>query len=336
MDISKDDSLLPNPLSDKSTITGLYKKLGVLTGGLSLALQIKKLIFLLILFPVLVSVFKFLIPTALAFIGTQLVASLISIYLTYAQTRAIANIISGSETERMKYLAVQGTYYELLSILAHAIFGVVWLYLFLHFFQSDTQVSLGMLRSALSGFNVFIVAFVAFMLFDFFIQLVEFNLLKKFDTAYNIAEFTQRLQILSQKIDLFRSGVLSVSLLFCFYVIRVPFLFIMIGGSVMTLFFLLSWITLRRVARVNLAVRTPTEPIFISIVPGEKIIDAVFGILNQKSWGYSFLGSGKFSKPENALLITDHRMLFVQVPMPGGDKMVSGTVNMEDNFFWNR
>jgi len=48
------------------------------------------------------------------------------------------------------------------------------------------------------------------------------------------------------------------------------------------------------------------------------------------------LGSGKTYYPENTLLITNYRILLIQVPITGGNKIVGETDYVPQNFFFNR
>ena len=76
----------------------------------------------------------------------------------------------------------------------------------------------------------------------------------------------------------------------------------------------------------------------------EKIIGSVFGIMKTatgfkdmlKPMGASFLGSGKTYFPENSLLITNYRLLMMQIPISGGNKIVGKTNYVSQNFFFNR
>ena len=55
-----------------------------------------------------------------------------------------------------------------------------------------------------------------------------------------------------------------------------------------------------------------------------------------KPFGMSVLGSGKTYYPENTLLITNYRILLIQVPITGGNKIVGETDYVPQNFFYNR
>lgn len=59
----------------------------------------------------------------------------------------------------------------------------------------------------------------------------------------------------------------------------------------------------------------------------EKIIDYIAGIMKVGGSGirgYEVLGAGKVITSENAMIITDKRILFITVPMPGAETIVAG------------
>jgi hypothetical protein len=57
-------------------------------------------------------------------------------------------------------------------------------------------------------------------------------------------------------------------------------------------------------------------------VSTEKAEGAVYGIIKRMRSGSGFLGVGKIKNPENALLITNRRIIFFLVPMAGAGKFV--------------
>jgi len=84
----------------------------------------------------------------------------------------------------------------------------------------------------------------------------------------------------------------------------------------------------------------------ISEYQDEKILGSVFGItkgvasfkdmFSRTTGSSEFLGVGQNFAPENTLLITNYRLLFIQVPMTGGDKVITGTDYTMNNIMFNR
>lgn len=56
--------------------------------------------------------------------------------------------------------------------------------------------------------------------------------------------------------------------------------------------------------------------------PNEKIIGHIAGLARNSNRGYSVSGYGKFNKTENALIVTNKRLLFIAVPLLGRGKIV--------------
>lgn len=58
----------------------------------------------------------------------------------------------------------------------------------------------------------------------------------------------------------------------------------------------------------------------------EVLVDCIAGIMNAKgATSYSFLGKGKVFHPENAMIITNKRIILVLVPLPGAGEVVGST-----------
>ncbi len=59
----------------------------------------------------------------------------------------------------------------------------------------------------------------------------------------------------------------------------------------------------------------------------EKVIGYIAGIMNAGGvfTEYSVLGKGEVFHPENAMIVTDKRVLFVLVPLPGAGQVIEDT-----------
>jgi len=56
----------------------------------------------------------------------------------------------------------------------------------------------------------------------------------------------------------------------------------------------------------------------------EKIILCISGIIKTVSSEYEILGVGEMKNPENAMIITDKRVILLTVPMSGSGKVIGG------------
>jgi hypothetical protein len=61
------------------------------------------------------------------------------------------------------------------------------------------------------------------------------------------------------------------------------------------------------------------------MVSNESVLITVPGIMAQHQVvrGYEVLGSGKVINPENAFIVTNKRILFIVVPLPGAGKLIA-------------
>jgi hypothetical protein len=88
-------------------------------------------------------------------------------------------------------------------------------------------------------------------------------------------------------------------------------------------------IRLKRISTVDIGPPSSKaeKAINIKIDRSEKVIGHIAGIMRSgwASRSYEFYGTGQVKTSENAMVITDRRILFITVPLPGADKIVAGT-----------
>ena len=87
----------------------------------------------------------------------------------------------------------------------------------------------------------------------------------------------------------------------------------------------LGFLKVKRVESVKLQNQVKqTQP--IQTYQGEKVINYIAGIMRtgMGSGSSSVLGVGKVSHPENAIVITNKRIVLVFVPIAGADKIIDG------------
>lgn len=91
-------------------------------------------------------------------------------------------------------------------------------------------------------------------------------------------------------------------------------------------------ISIKRIASVNLnASAEATTQVLekINLTPEEKVVTTVAGIIGTFAIGAplirskSLLGVGEILHPENSIVVTERHVLFIYVPLSGGDKIVS-------------
>lgn len=106
----------------------------------------------------------------------------------------------------------------------------------------------------------------------------------------------------------------------------IPAWFCILVIVMMAAFVVLEVISLRRTARVNLEELNEPEPEEIYLEPGEKAVLWIPGVMRVwKARSFSILGTGKVMTPENTMLLSNHGIWILTVPLPGVDKVVSDT-----------
>lgn len=88
----------------------------------------------------------------------------------------------------------------------------------------------------------------------------------------------------------------------------------------------LSIIALKRTAGVDLHTLNEPVPASVALEPGEVLVDTIPAVMQYfTTRSVAVLGTGKVLTPENALVITNKAIWALTVPLPGVDKVVSGS-----------
>jgi len=118
-----------------------------------------------------------------------------------------------------------------------------------------------------------------------------------------------------------------VTVVMIFFMTRgVPIYIGLIFIGFMALMVVLTAITLKKTATVEMTPKNPDASIKTSA--GEKIKDYIAGVMlaNQFKWkGVAWFGTGKLKYQQNTILLTNKQILFIIVPVKGADKMINGT-----------
>jgi hypothetical protein len=116
---------------------------------------------------------------------------------------------------------------------------------------------------------------------------------------------------------------------------------ILVGGFVVMP--VLNFIRLKRIKSINLSTfsdPTPvnsSQPINIAAVdPSEKTLLSLYGIWNADSYGVEILGKGERKMPENTMVITNKRFIFLKIPVFGAGVLMDGVDYSTENNLWNR
>ena len=309
---------------------------------------IKNVIFLLVLAFVLAVFFKISVPIIAILIGMEILITAIAGYIKVKKITAVYSIGTQDNAQSYRTILITSEYYELIKAVFGLATSIVSVSLIFALFSREISTFVIQNIPIQSGLlKYFILVFVIFRLFDFIVRFVRYGWIKNLKISDDLAQVNQEYQLIGKRLELikFIPGV-SVILLII-YLIGIPFLIPLIFGGFMLLMVILSIIELKRIKNISFEDKKIDTSIVqhpISEYQDEQISSSVFGIMKTaaglkdvfKPFGMSVLGSGKTYYPENTLLITNYRILLIQVPITGGNKIVGETDYVPQNFFFNR
>jgi hypothetical protein len=217
-----------------------------------------------------------------------------------------------------------------------------------HFVVQNIPPSLPIKTESLK-YLVFV--FVIFRSLEFIMRSVRYLWIKNLKESNDLAQVDQEYTLIDKKLKLikFLPGIGLFLLLI--FLIKLPiFVQLVFAGFALLmvlLFVPLSIIELRRIKNVQFednAIDPSVVQHKIESYKKEQIAGAVFGTMKAatgmqdmfKPMSMSFLGVGKTYFPENTLLFTNLRLLMIQVPVAGGNKIVGEINYAEKNYFFNR
>jgi len=124
--------------------------------------------------------------------------------------------------------------------------------------------------------------------------------------------------------------IVLIALVLFFILVGLPWYF----GAIIIIFpIILTILQIIKTKRIATALQSTTTTYPSSslsdmqVIPGEKIIDFIGGIMavGFTGRGFEWLGKGEMAFPQNALIITNKRVIFITVPVPGAGKIIEGT-----------
>ncbi|WP_340201722.1 hypothetical protein [Ascidiimonas sp. W6] len=363
MSISK---LIPNPYDKNSTLSDLEKKKILIKQGLSLKVPIKHIFLLIILGFYLIHYLKTPSIIVTVLIGTEIFINLIAIYIKIKALKSIKTINIQDDGKGYRNLLITNEYWEFIKSFFGVIANSISITIIFVFFSSEISNFAAQNPSLLfitkGAFKFIFFVFVIYRVFEFMTKLIRYYWISNLKESNNFAQINQEYILIEKKLKLIKF-IPSVSIiLWLVFLSGFPFWFSFIVGGFMLLMVLLSIIELKRIKSIQFhnkvidssnAIQGKTENYQIDPYnvhrkienyQDEEIAGAVFGIIETatgfkdlfKARGVSILGKGKVKFSENSLLLTNYRLLLVQIPVPGGNKMIGETDYVSENFFFNR
>jgi len=329
---------VPNPVDSESTLPGLIKESAVIVETFSFAGVIRNTVVLFIAGFVLTRFFQVPANVISILIGFEIFSSLLIASIRYRKIRSLSSITAAADGRSFKKIVVTREYYGLITGIVGFITSAISVGLVFTLFGQQLS-NLLIQNEVIKDIAVkyLILLFVVFRLFDLIGKLIRYQLIRGVKESENLAQVNQSFSLVNKRFRLIASVPgMSVALLVLF-LIGIPGYAVATFSGLFVLLVVMSVIELRRIGKVDLSVQSSAENLRnFTIRPEERIVGTLFGIMNRKRTGFAFLGVGKTTRPENTLLITDSRLLFVEMPIPGNNKIVDGAVYSDMNLFWNR
>lgn len=339
--------IFPNPFDKDSKLSDLTKRSILLKEFLGFATIQRNIISLLIISIFLVVYLKIPIIIVSILIGTEILVNLIMGYVKIKKLKSIYNIKAQDNARSYRKILIINEYYELIKSLFGVIASIISVSLIFIFFSKELSSSVISALPKAGLLKYFIPVIVIFRLFEFIMRLIRYSRIKNLKESDDLAKVNQEYTLIAKNLELIRFVPgMSVILLFLF-LIGLPVYITVFFAGLTLLFILLSIIEIKRIKKINLDNKNIDPSVLqhkIEKYKNEQIAGSIFGIIKTavsfkdalNPFGSSFLGSGKMYYPENTLVVTNCRLLFVQIPLSGGNKVIGNTEYVSQNFFFNR
>lgn len=339
--------IIPNPFDQNTTLSGVAQKAEIIKEGVGFVNIFKKIFVLLILGFILVSHLGVPKEVILLLVGGEILVRLFIGYTKIKEIKAVGSIDTKSGPKSYRQLLITNGYWEFLKSAVSLFGNGLSLLLVLIFFSKDIIDFLGYYSSILpSGMSVqlaslryFIFAFIIFRVFECLVKFVGYGWVKNIKETDDFAEMDREYLVIEKKLKLLTLVPIVVLILWVFYFFRVPYNVSLVFGGAMVLMIVLSFVSIKRVQNVDFRSKNKNNERVspqLRHYANEKVVLAIFGIMKTSVRSFSVLGVGKTNCPENSLILTNTRLLMVEVPVSGGSAVVGDRQYTPDNFFFNR
>lgn len=331
-------NIIPNPLSNKESLVGLAKKTEVITETFSFFRSFAFISVSLLITLYVLSNYDLPLTVIVLMATYVFVSGVISQIVKVWKINSINTIPEEKQGKSYHSLTLINLKYKLVNSVISLILTLL------------TVLQLRILVPEVFGVNIFIIEdFVNFSLENLFgililfrvveivLSIIEYSLNQGISSDENFAEVQKKLGLLNKKIEFIKFIIYSAFLLIIFNYLSIPPEIIKFVVSFMLMWLVLSLVEIIRIQKLDLNIlSTKVIGLELKLEPDEKLLYTIFGIMNLGRTGTSILGVGSTNKPENTLIITNKRMLFVEIPIAGNSAMVDGITYSDMNFFWNR
>jgi hypothetical protein len=328
---------------DRSILPDLAVKGLILGGGIRLAGVARNLIVCLV--AGLAAIYYFHLPgTAVAmFFGVLALNTVVEGVITVLRLRAAANLETAADGNVLRstfllnekyHVATAGinTGINTLAFLGAVLFGN----------QLVLTLSLRSVNAEIPDIRIPFLALMTLPVLYVFGKLVlhGFYLIAAGRIGMDLEAGTvyQQIMVIRKSVETMEFLPIAAALAGLAAILGLPVWVIAVFGGVPLLLFVVAVIELYRIRQIQMTPTAAASPASAGkeFQPGEQVEGASFGLMNLKQTGNAVMGVGKVSDAENALVLTNRRMVFIQVPLAGGDNIVGATSFNYFNVMLNR
>ena len=337
-------SVIPNPFDSSSRLVDLQQQAQVIQEGAQLFGVLRNLVGILLFGGVLFYV-GVPIEIVLLVVSGGVASTLI---MGFFNATAIKKISSQNTADIDSYrqIILTSEYYTFVRAITGFFLNFIAVSAaFFLFFDEITQIPIQNLPLEPTSLPYLLWFMVLFNLLEILPSYLRYSWMKQLPQG-PAAEVQRAFGLVQKKISFVKSIPSAVIIIAAFALFSVPW-FITAGITlVIIIMSVLSWVEITRITKADVSSEIDKSIIEHEIKPiqGEQVAGAVFGVMKVATGfrdlfqvtGKEVLGSGKSNIPENSIVITNCRILFIQVPLSGGNTIADGVNYAEKNFFYNR
>lgn len=360
--------LIPNPYSNKESLAGFIKKIVTISSWISFVSAAKQIIVLIaIVFIVRITFNIPTLPLAILFV-LEFITILVSLVISFLKIKEVNKVNYQTDALSSWKILLINQYYATLTSVVSAITNIIGVFCFIFILESGV-INLSIPLSVIPYIEYFLLFIIFLILCGVVMSLAKYSLTKKIPSDSDIASLDKNYSLVNIKFSIIKNiivvviGILLVSVLLFPGIISLeltiffrPLLLFFIPFFIFIILFVVyDFFSYKKLKKLN--VNNSTNILLgnqnnqenltkLSEYQNEKILGSIFGIgrsmasfkdiFSLKMGSYQFLGVGQNFVPENTLLITNYRMLFIQVPMTGGDKVIGSNDYTMENMLFNR
>lgn len=335
------NNIVPNLVSKKSTLSGFQKKIYIFDEITAFIGIIKHFILVLVVIFVLV-LLRLPIPIIVLLCMAEIVSASVGTFIGVKKIKVLSVVATENNAKSYKTILKTVEYYRLIRCLCGfgaSIFVVLLTYIFF-----EGEMSKIIFQGTTLKIEYVVIAFLLYQFIILFFVFTEFVLVRGMSESEDMAQIDKEYLLIQEKLQLVMILLTILIVVVVTYLMKDIPPFISIIFAVLTLIMIvLKTVQIRRLSDVTFGVVDASESQHNSLELQNEIIDgSVFGIMRiGVGWkplitGASVLGSGKDFFPENTLLVTNLRLIMIQVPVTGSGKIVGDVDYVRANFYFNR